>query len=167
MVVGQSVRTLVAKRLLMLTDASVSTEEAVWAYYGRTQIEVAIADGKALGLDQYRGRRHAGMVRWPMLIGVVHSLLQLLAVGALALNLPRQGWPWYRKETNRRIDPTAVDSMGGEVSVLAPCSADAKQRGNGRGRLISKEWDRQPIPFRSNTSCTTENRALRSVIKKG
>ena len=85
--------------LLMLTDEMVSTEEAVWAYYGRSQIEVAISDGKTLGLDQYRGRRHAGIVRWPMLIGVVHSLLQLLAVGALPVNLPRQGWPWYGKET--------------------------------------------------------------------
>jgi len=85
--------------LLMLTDASVSTEEAVWAYYGRSQVEVAIGDGKTLGLDRYRGRRHAGITRWPMLIGVVHSLLQLLAVGALPVSLPPQGWPWYRKET--------------------------------------------------------------------
>jgi hypothetical protein len=85
--------------LLMPTDPSLSTEQAIWAYYGRSQIEVAIAEGKALGLDQYRGRRSAGIRRWPMVIGVVHSLLQLMAVGALNVTLPRQGWPWYRKET--------------------------------------------------------------------
>jgi len=85
--------------LLMLTDPTLSTEEAVYAYYGRSQIEVAIAQAKALGLDQYRGRRQAGIQRWPMIIGVVHSLLQLIAVGALKLTLPAQNWPWYRKET--------------------------------------------------------------------
>ena len=85
--------------LLMPTDPSLSTDQAIWAYYGRSQIEVAIADGKVLGLAQYRGRRSAGIRRWPMVIGVVHSLLQLMAVGALKVSLPRQGWPWYRKET--------------------------------------------------------------------
>jgi hypothetical protein len=84
--------------LLMLTDTTVMTPQAVWAYYGRSQVEVAIGEGKTLGLDQYRGRCHAGIVRWPMIIGVVHSLLQLLAVGALPVCLPRQGWPWYDKE---------------------------------------------------------------------
>lgn len=85
--------------LLGLTDPTLSTEAAVWAYYGRSQMEVAIGEAKVLGLDQYRGRRHAGISRWPMLIGVVHSLLQLLAVGALHLALPAQNWPWYHKET--------------------------------------------------------------------
>lgn len=85
--------------LLMPTDPSLSTEQAVGAYYGRSQMEVAIGEGKALGLDQYRGRRSAGIRRWPMVIGVVHSLLQLMAVGALKVTLPRQGWPWYPKET--------------------------------------------------------------------
>jgi hypothetical protein len=84
---------------LMLTDTTVTTPQAVWAYYGRSQVEVAIGEGKTLGLDQYRGRRHAAIVRWPMIIGVVHSLLQLLAVGVLSVRLPRQGWPWYDKET--------------------------------------------------------------------
>lgn len=85
--------------LLMLTDPTLDTEEAVYAYYGRSQIEVAIAQAKELGLDQYRGRRQAGIQRWPMVIGVVHSLLQLIAVGAISLTLPAQGWPWYGKET--------------------------------------------------------------------
>lgn len=85
--------------LLILTDPTLSTEEAVFAYYGRSQIEVAIAESKDLGLDQYRGRRQAGIQRWPMVIGVVHCLLQLIAVGALKLTLPAQNWPWYRKET--------------------------------------------------------------------
>lgn len=85
--------------LLMLTDPTLDTEEAVYAYYGRSQIEVAIAQAKELGLDRYRGRRQAGIQRWPMVIGVVHCLLQLIAVGAISLTLPVQGWPWYSKET--------------------------------------------------------------------
>jgi len=83
---------------LMLTDPTLSTEGAIWAYYGRSQIEVAIGEGKTLGLDDYRGRREAGIKRWPMVISVVHSLLQLIAVDAIKLNLPAQNWPWYRKE---------------------------------------------------------------------
>lgn len=85
--------------LLMSTDGTLTTDAAVWAYYGRSQVEVAIGEGNLLGLDQYRGRRRAGIRRWPMVIAVVHSLLQLLAVGALVVTLPRQNWPWYRKET--------------------------------------------------------------------
>jgi hypothetical protein len=84
--------------LLMLTALSLSTEQAVLAYAGRSQIEVAINQAKALGLDTYRGRKLKGVQRWPMIIGVVHCLLQLIAVGALKLSLPAQNWPWYRKE---------------------------------------------------------------------
>ena len=84
--------------LLPLTDPSLTTEEAIGAYYGRSQVEVAMADSQALGLDQYRGRRSVDIHRWPMVIGVVHSLLPLLAVDALKVTLPPQGWPWYRKE---------------------------------------------------------------------
>jgi len=84
--------------LLMLTDPTLETEQAIWAYYGRAQIEVAISEAKSLGLDAYRGRRESGIKRWPMIIGTVHSLLQLIAVGALNLALPAQNWPWYRKE---------------------------------------------------------------------
>lgn len=78
----------------MLTDPSLDTD-----YYGRFQFEVAIEEAKALGLSAYQGRREAGVRRWPMIVGVVHSLLQLIAVGALKVNLPAQGWPWYPKET--------------------------------------------------------------------
>lgn len=85
--------------LLMVADPTLPTEEAVWAYYGRSQMEVAIGDGKNLGLDQYRGRRLKGIRRWPMVVAVVHSLLQLMAVGALSVRLPVQAWPWYRKES--------------------------------------------------------------------
>ena len=38
------------------------------------------------------------MRRWPLLICLAHSLLGLLALGALPLPLPRLGWPWYRRE---------------------------------------------------------------------
>jgi len=84
--------------LLMLTDPTLTTEEAIWAYYGRSQVEVAIGEAKALGLEAYRGRRLEGISRWPMVIGTVHSLLQLMAVGVLKVELPRQGWPWYPVE---------------------------------------------------------------------
>lgn len=84
--------------LLMLTDLSLPTEKAVLAYAGRSQIEVAINQAKGLGLDTYRGRRLKGVQRWPMVVGTVHCLLQLIAVGALRLTLPAQNWPWYRKE---------------------------------------------------------------------
>ena len=85
--------------LLMLTDPTLSTEQAVWVYAGRSQIEVAIGETKSLGLDTYRGRKNKGIKRWPMVIGTIHCLLQLIAVGALKLTLPAQNWPWYRKET--------------------------------------------------------------------
>ncbi|HID10476.1 MAG TPA: hypothetical protein EYP17_04140 [Candidatus Latescibacteria bacterium] len=84
--------------LLLVTDPTLTTEEAIWAYYGRSQVEVGIGETKALGLGAYRGRRLPGISRWPMVLGVVHSLLQLMAVGALKVELPRQGWPWYPKE---------------------------------------------------------------------
>jgi len=83
---------------LMLTDLSLPTDQAVFAYAGRSQIEVAINQAKGLGLDTYRGRRLKGVQRWPMIMGVVHCLLQLIAVGGLKLPLPAQNWPWYRKE---------------------------------------------------------------------
>ncbi len=85
--------------LLMLTDPTLATETVVFAYYGRSLFEVAIEEAKALGLGAYRGRREKGVRRWPMIIGVVHSLLQLIAVGALKVELPAQRWPWYPKET--------------------------------------------------------------------
>ncbi len=84
--------------LLMLTDETLGTEAAIWAYYGRSQIEVAISESKALGLDAYRGRREAGIKKWPMIIGVVHCLLQLMGVDALHIDLQKQAWPWYKKE---------------------------------------------------------------------
>lgn len=85
--------------LLLVTDRTLSTEQVIWGYEGRSQVEVALGDCKDLGLDTYRGRREAGIRHWPMIIGVVHSLLQLLAVGAINVTLPPQAWPWYRKET--------------------------------------------------------------------
>ena len=42
------------------------------------------------------GRR--GVRRWPLLICLAHSLLAVLALGALALPLPTLGWPWYHRE---------------------------------------------------------------------
>ena len=84
--------------LLLVSDPTLTTQEAVWAYSGRSQVEVAIWEAKALGLGAYRGRRLRGISRWPMVLGVVHSLLQLMAVGALKVELPEQGWPWYPVE---------------------------------------------------------------------
>jgi len=84
--------------LLLVTDPTLTTEEAIWAYSGRSQVEVAIEEAKALGLGAYRGRRLKGVSRWPMVLGVAHSFLQLMAVEALKVELPQQGWPWYPKE---------------------------------------------------------------------
>ncbi len=38
------------------------------------------------------------MRRWPLPICLAHSLLALLALGALPLDLPELGWPWYPRE---------------------------------------------------------------------
>ncbi len=83
---------------LQATDASLTTEEIVAGYHGRHAIEPAIQQANALGLDQYHGRTARGVRRWPLLICLAHSLLALLALGALRLPLPTLGWPWYRRE---------------------------------------------------------------------
>jgi hypothetical protein len=83
---------------LQATDASLTTEEIVAGYHGRHAIEPAIQQANALGLDQYHGRTARGVRRWPLLICLAHSLLALLALGALPLPLPTLGWPWYRRE---------------------------------------------------------------------
>ena len=67
-------------------------------YHGRHAIEPAIQQANALGVDRYHGRTARGVRRWPLLICLAHSLLALLARGALALPLPTLGWPWYPRE---------------------------------------------------------------------
>lgn len=83
---------------LQATDATLATAEIVAGYHGRHAIEPAIQQANALGLDQYHGRTARGVRRWPLLICLAHSLLALLALGALRLPLPTLGWPWYRRE---------------------------------------------------------------------
>jgi hypothetical protein len=83
---------------LQATDATLTTEEVVAGYHGRHAIEPAIQQANALGLDRYHGRTARGVRRWPLLICLAHSLLALLALGALALPLPTLGWPWYQQE---------------------------------------------------------------------
>jgi hypothetical protein len=92
-------------------------------------VEVAIGEGKILGLDQYRGRRHAGITRWPMMMGVVHTLLQMLAIGALSVHLPQQGWPWYDKETTvgsmqRRLVQWVVQGYFSYLDLSTPNSEE-------------------------------------------
>ena len=38
------------------------------------------------------------MRRWPLPLCLAHSLLALVALGALPLDLPALGWSWYRRE---------------------------------------------------------------------
>jgi hypothetical protein len=83
---------------LQATDATLTTEEIVAGYHGRHAIEPAIQQANALGLDRYHGRTARGVRRWPLLICLAHSLLALLALGALSLPLPTLGWAWYRRE---------------------------------------------------------------------
>jgi hypothetical protein len=83
---------------LQATDPTLSTEEIVAGYQGRHAIEPAIQQAKALGLNRYHGRTAQGVRRWPLPICLAHSLLALLALGALPLDLPELGWPWYRRE---------------------------------------------------------------------
>jgi hypothetical protein len=61
-------------------------------------VEPDQVQANALGLDRYHGRTARGVRRWPLLICLAHSLLALLALGALALPLPTLGWPWYPRE---------------------------------------------------------------------
>ena len=70
----------------------------VAGYHGRHAIEPAIQQANALGLDRYHGRTARGVRRWPLLICLAHSLLALLALGALPAELPALGWPWYPRE---------------------------------------------------------------------
>ena len=83
---------------LQATDPTLSTEEIVAGYHGRHAIEPAIQQANALGLDRYHGRTARGVRRWPLPICLAHSLLALVALGALPLDLPELGWPWYRRE---------------------------------------------------------------------
>ena len=83
---------------LQATDPTLSTEEIVAGYHGRHAIEPAIHEANALGLDRYHGRTARGGRRWPLPICLAHSLLALAALGALPLDLPELGWPWYRRE---------------------------------------------------------------------
>ena len=83
---------------LQATDPTLTTEEIVAGYHGRHAIEPAIQQAKALGLDRYHGRTARGVRRWPLPLCLAHSLLTLLALGALPLELPELGWPWYPRE---------------------------------------------------------------------
>jgi hypothetical protein len=83
---------------LQATDPALTTEEIVAGYHGRHAIEPAIQQAKALGLDRYHGRTARGVRRWPLPLCLAHSLLALVALGALPLDLPELGWPWYRRE---------------------------------------------------------------------
>jgi DDE superfamily endonuclease len=83
---------------LQATDATLTTAAIVAGYHGRHAIEPAIQQANALGLNRYHGRTARGVRRWPLLICLAHSLLALLALGAVALDLPVLGWPWYARE---------------------------------------------------------------------
>ena len=83
---------------LQATDPTLTTAAVVAGYHGRHAIEPAIQQAKALGLDRYHGRTPRGVRRWPLPICLAHSLLALVALGALPLDLPELGWPWYRRE---------------------------------------------------------------------
>lgn len=83
---------------LQATDPALTTAEIVAGYHGRQAIEPAIQQANALGLDRYHGRTQRGVRRWPLLICLAHSLLALLALGAVSLDLPELGWPWYPRE---------------------------------------------------------------------
>jgi hypothetical protein len=83
---------------LQATDPTLTTAETVAGYHGRHAIEPAIQAANALGLDRYHGRTARGVRRWPLLICLAHSLLAVLALGALAPPLPTLGWPWYQRE---------------------------------------------------------------------
>jgi len=83
---------------LQTSDPTLTTAEVVAGYHGRHAIEPAIQQAEALGLDRYHGRTARGVRRWPLPICLAHSLLALVALGALPLDLPELGWPWYRRE---------------------------------------------------------------------
>ena len=84
---------------LAATDPTLTTDEILEGYNGRWAVEPAIHECKDLGLGQYRGRRMAGVRRHPLLIAVTHTVLSLIALGALPVELPELGWDWYPCET--------------------------------------------------------------------
>jgi hypothetical protein len=83
---------------LQATEPTLATAEIVAGYHGRRAIEPAIQQANALGLARYHGRTARGVRRWPLPLCLTHSLLALLALGALSLDLPELGWPWYPRE---------------------------------------------------------------------
>lgn len=84
---------------LQATDPTRTTAAIVVGDHGRHASEPARPGGtrqaNALGLDRYHGRAQRGVRRWPLLLCLAHSLLALLALGALRLDLPELGRPWY------------------------------------------------------------------------
>ncbi len=84
---------------LAATDATLTTTQILDAYNGRWSVEPAIHEAKELGLGKYRGRSMAGVRRHPLLVAVTHSLLTLIALGAIRVDLPKLNWGWYLRET--------------------------------------------------------------------
>jgi Transposase DDE domain len=83
---------------LLTTDLALAPVEAVQAYSGRQQIEVNFDEVKELGLGHYQGRSGEGVRRWPIFLGIVQTLLKLIATQALPVELPSLNWSWYRLE---------------------------------------------------------------------
>jgi hypothetical protein len=84
---------------LAATDPTLKTTEILDGSNGRWSVEPAIHEAKELGLGKYRGRSMAGVRRHPLLVATTHSLLSLIALGAIQVDLPELGWGWYLKET--------------------------------------------------------------------
>ncbi len=115
---------------LQATDPTLTTPEIVAGYHGRHAIEPAIQQANALGLNRYHGRTQRGVRRWPLPICLAHSLLALLALGALPLDLPELGWPWYPREDSvgqlRRRLLAALAQAGIFVSEGGPGQGSPK-----------------------------------------
>jgi len=83
---------------LITTDLELDPIDAVNAYDGRYQIEVNFDEAKELGLGHYQGRSGTGVRRWPLLISLAQTLLQLIATETIKVELPTLNWSWYRRE---------------------------------------------------------------------
>jgi len=83
---------------LITTDLELDPIDAVNAYDGRYQIEVNFDEAKELGLGHYQGRSGTGVRRWPLLISLAQTILQLIATETIKVELPTLNWSWYRRE---------------------------------------------------------------------
>lgn len=124
---------------LAATDPTLTTDEILEGYNGRWAVEPAIHECKDLGLGHYRGRRMAGVRRHPVLIAVTHTVLSLIALGALPVELPTLGWGWYARETTvGQVQRRLIKWFQALGAFQPTCKCDQRRRNSSSPRQIKR-----------------------------